>query len=70
MAMRGGEHPWLEGSEDRKIAILRYGCGTAPNNQVITEFELYVTLGPVDDTLTRETRRVRVGVYAIVRDRK
>jgi hypothetical protein len=26
-----------------------------------------VSLGPVDDTLTRETRQVRVGVYASVR---
>jgi hypothetical protein len=32
----------------------------------IAHDELYVSLRPVDDTLTRETRRVRVGVYASV----
>jgi hypothetical protein len=31
-----------------------------------TIIELYVSLGPVDDTLTRETRPVRVGVCASV----
>jgi hypothetical protein len=33
---------------------------------IIIRTELYMSLRPVDDTLPRETRRVRVGVYASV----
>jgi hypothetical protein len=45
--------------------IEAYNASATSSGQEIVvggEYELYVSLGPVDDTLTRETRRVRVGV--------